>query len=100
MWLYTKIWGEMLQTLRGQMSQTRRESLRNQRNLTNLWASPKTVSPTNLQEFSTQLQGLLLAMNFDQPEGERAFRLGSEIDPEAAMFHWGIQQVRGPGANR
>jgi hypothetical protein len=35
-------------------------------------------------------QGLLLAYNFNHPEALKAFQAGLEIDPNAAMLHWGV----------
>lgn len=54
----------------------------------------------NCTQCCGEVQGLLLAWNFNQPEAEKTFRLGLEADSGSAMMHWGIQQVVGPGANR
>ena len=48
----------------------------------------------------TDLQGLLLAWDFNQPEAEAAFRLALQADANASMAQWGIQYSIGPGANR
>ena len=46
------------------------------------------------------LQGLLFAWDFNQPEALKSFELAAELDSEASMLAWGVQYAIGPGANR
>src|SRR5262245_1400024 len=44
-------------------------------------------------------QGLTLVYAFNRPEAVRSFRRAAELDPQAAMPHWGIALACGPHIN-
>src|SRR5262249_18215751 len=44
-------------------------------------------------------QGLTLVYAFNRPEALRSFRRAAELDPKAAMPHWGIALASGPHIN-
>ena len=44
-------------------------------------------------------QGLALVYAFNFGEALRSFKLASELDPKAAMPHWGMALAQGPNSN-
>ena len=55
-----------------------------------------TTSPQAQRFFD---QGLILAYGFNHEEAIRSFRRAAELDPRAAMPHWGIAYALGPNYN-
>src|SRR5262245_11485994 len=45
-------------------------------------------------------QGMTLHFGFNHAEAVRSFRKAAELDPKAAMPHWGIALALGPNYNR
>src|SRR4029078_6851746 len=55
-----------------------------------------TASPEAQRYFD---QGFDLVFGFNHEEAVRSFKRAAELDPKAAMPHWGIAWARGPNYN-
>src|SRR5579883_1294170 len=62
-----------------------------------IWTHPIATSNPQAQKFFDQ--GLALLYGFNRYEALRSFRKALEIDPHAAMAHWGISTALGPYLN-
>ena len=58
---------------------------------------PIATSSPDAQRFFDQ--GLTLVYAFNHDEAVRSFRRAAELDPAAAMPHWGIALALGPNIN-
>lgn len=58
---------------------------------------PITTANAEAQKFFDQ--GLLLLYGFNHDEAARSFRRVAELDPRAAMAHWGLALAIGPNYN-
>ncbi|MBK6795522.1 MAG: hypothetical protein IPG76_01610 [Acidobacteria bacterium] len=58
---------------------------------------PVTIRSAEAQKFFNQ--GLALLYGFNRDEALRSFRRAAELDPQAAMPHWGMAMVLGPHIN-
>ena len=56
-----------------------------------------TTSPEAQKFFD---QGMTLLFGFNHPAAARSFQRAAELDPKAAMPHWGIAVVLGPNYNQ
>jgi tetratricopeptide (TPR) repeat protein len=61
------------------------------------WHHPIHTSNPEAQEFFDQ--GLALMYGFNRYEALRSFRKAAELDPAAAMPHWGMAMAQGPYIN-
>jgi hypothetical protein len=61
------------------------------------WRHPIATRSPEAQKFFDQ--GLTLLYGFNRYEALRSFRKASELDPQAAMPHWGIAMALGPYVN-
>ena len=61
------------------------------------WTHPIATRNPEAQKFFDQ--GLALLYGFNRPEALRSFRRAAELDPQAAMPHWGIAMALGPYLN-
>ena len=61
------------------------------------WRHPIATRSPEAQKFFDQ--GLTLLYGFNRYEALRSFRKASELDPQAAMPHWGIAMALGPYLN-
>lgn len=62
-----------------------------------IWEHPIATTNSEAQKFFNQ--GLVLLYGFNRPEALRSFRKVLELDPHAAMAHWGISMSIGPYLN-
>ena len=61
------------------------------------WRHPIATTNPEAQKYFDQ--GLILLYSFNRPEALRSFRKAAELDPNAAMAHWGISMAIGPYLN-
>jgi tetratricopeptide (TPR) repeat protein len=61
------------------------------------WQHPIATRNPEAQRFFDQ--GLVLMYGFNRPEALRSFQKTLELDPGAAMAHWGISMALGPYIN-
>jgi len=64
---------------------------------TGVWKHPISTKSTEAQRYFDQ--GLALMYGFNRYESLRSFRKAAELDPSAAMPHWGIAMATGPYIN-
>jgi tetratricopeptide (TPR) repeat protein len=64
---------------------------------TGIWKHPIATKSVEAQRFFDQ--GLSLMYGFNRYESLRSFRKAAELDPSAAMPHWGIAMATGPYIN-
>src|SRR5882724_2103546 len=62
-----------------------------------IWKHPIATRDVQAQKFFDQ--GLVLLYSFNRYEALRSFRKTLEIDPKAAMAHWGVSMALGPYVN-
>ncbi len=61
------------------------------------WTHPIATRNPQAQKFFDQ--GLVMLYGFNRPEALRSFRKALELDPQAAMAHWGVAMALGPDLN-
>src|SRR5579871_918680 len=61
------------------------------------WHHPIATGNPEAQKFFDQ--GLILTYSFNKHEALRAFRKAAQLDPRAAMAHWGEAMALGPYIN-
>ena len=59
-----------------------------------IWTHPIAIRNPQAQKFFDQ--GLVMLYGFNRPEALRSFRKALELDPQAAMAHWGVAMALGP----
>src|SRR4051812_32903811 len=64
---------------------------------TGTWKHPIATKSAEAQKFFDQ--GLAMMYGFNRYEALRSFRKAAELDPAAAMPHWGIAMATGPYIN-
>jgi tetratricopeptide (TPR) repeat protein len=62
-----------------------------------VWKHPIATRSPEAQKFFDQ--GLIMLYGFNLPEARRSFEKALELDPSAAMAHWGVSMATGPYVN-